>query len=754
MSDNFDFESIKKFLDSAESERNDSFSLDDIMRDYSEDESDKKVCIDNQTESDEMYEELNSSFTADTIATESESTFIEQSIEKPVGLSVTGPFEAVRNEKKKSQTEKVIHLVDASEECPAPLPASQNTTSEKEIFAEIEQKRYFNTDTFNSIKEKSVSNVKESIRSFAVGEEEEDDGEEEYYQVLEPTEEIDDFDNQDDREDVIKELKKINSSASVRTFVTFILALLSGVLFSVENSWISLPSFDIEKQGNIFVIIFFSISVVATLINLSSLIKGAKSILKLRLTVESYILVIFIFNSIVDLSRLFNPSVVNVSFDFLYVLILFCNIFSKKIIAKTVYKNFLIASADGDKNIINMPDNEQAINDIMLETGCNADIVYASRASFVSDFISNSFKDFESSDSILNTVLGVVILGLSVLKFVFDKDIVSTFVYIAGAYCVTIPVLFAASFAIPLYFNSKNARKYGGVIVGSQSSEQLKDVQTVIVDDSDVFNATLNGIRLYGDSFIDDAILYLNALYKKVGGPLKPLFSDMLSEDIQSVPRIDEVYYHDSMGYSGLIHSKVFVAGNKKLMDHFGVAVDDSEYEIIYQQKSRHILFVAYDGKLMGVFLLSYSLSHGVAKAFKMCEKNQIAVCITERDPNINEKTLFDIYEPREKILFNFISFRTARNCFDKFELKSKTPALIASRTGIKGLVASLRSCKAMRFAFRSNRVITTIASILAVPLISFLLFFSDSTAALDTQIVAYQLLWSLPVLFVSIFSK
>ena len=64
---------------------------------------------------------------------------------------------------------------------------------------------------------------------------------------------------------------------------------------------------------------------------------------------------------------------------------------------------------------------------------------------------------------------------------------------------------------------------------------------------------------------------------------------------------------------------------------------------------------MAYDGKLMGVFLLSYNLSHGVKKAFEICEKNQISVCIAERDPNINNKTLFDAYTPKEKLLFNII---------------------------------------------------------------------------------------------------
>ena len=226
------------------------------------------------------------------------------------------------------------------------------------------------------------------------------------------------------------------------------------------------------------------------------------------------------------------------------------------------------------------------------------------------------------------------------------------------------------------------------------------------------------------------------------------------ADDILSLPRIDEIYYHDTMGYSGLIHSKVFIVGNKKLMDHFGVEVDDSEYEIIYQQKSKHVLFVAYDGKLMGVFLLSYALSPGVSKAFSVCEKNQIAVCIAERDAGVNEKTLFNVYQPKEKVLFNIISFRTARKCFDKFELSNKMPSLLISNTGIKGLATSLHCCKTMSFAHKTNNIIGTMASIIAVPLVTFLLLLSEPTSALSAQVLLYHVLWAVPALFVSLFSK
>ncbi len=755
MSEKFDLDSIKSFIDSSDnSDRQNTFVLDDILKDYSNKYNDEQIKV---TISDEENNKSEVVESEEKIILNEKNSVIDNDIEKPAGFSLTGAFEAIKSEK---TSEKVIensedfnsdNFVESSEQ------VENDLKSDKEIFTTIEHKRYFNTDTFNSIKNKSAVSVKESIASFANGMEEEDDGEDQYIKPYEPTEEIDDYNSEDDKEAIITELKKLTTSSSVRVLFTFVLCAISALFFAVSNSWLSLPGINIESEFKTFTIISFGLSTLSAIVNFNSILIGLKSIARFKFNTESFIVSIFVLNIVLNICYLIKQSGSNnvfISFDFIFSLFLLFNIFSKNLIAKTIYKNFLITSSDGCKNVINTPNNEEALNDIMLETGCQADIVYASKTEFVSDFIEKSFKDFESKNSKIEAVLFFVSFAMSVVYFAFKHSFESSLVYLISALCLVCPILFAFSFAAPLFLNSKKTRKHGGVILGNNSAATLKEVQTLIVDDSDVFNASLNGIRLYGDSSIDNAILYLNALYSKVGGPLTNLFSDMLSDNILSLPRIDDIYYHETMGYSGLIHSKVFVAGNKKLMDHFGVEVDDSEYEIIYQQKSKHVLFVAYDGKLMGVFLLSYSLSHGVKKAFEICEKNQIAVCIAERDPNVNAKTLFGAYSPKEKLLFNVISFRTARKCFEKFETQHKSSSLIISRTGIKGLAVALGCCKTMMFAFKTNKIIRILASVIAFPLVSFLLFFSDASSYLSVQILIYQLLWSLPILFVSLFSK
>lgn len=689
---------------------------------------------------------------------------IEAEVVKPEGVSITGAFDAIRTQKaeEKIASQAIDEGIDdeivTPENVTVNLPRD-NEQESVEITAEIESKRFFNTEMFDSIKTKDESVVKASLSSFAKGEEEQDDGEEQISFTRELTEEIDDFETPEEKEDILLDLKKMNSSASFKFMLTLVLAIASGLFYAVASFGVSVPSLDLTLGSRLFVILSLVVSTLATIVNINSIFKGFVSLFKFRCTPETLIALAFISNIFLNISYIFKGVSFSgnfISFDFIYILLLTFNILSKKIMAKNILKNFLIAASDGQKTVVDRPQMEEIANDIMLETGNGGDILYATKSKFVSDFIYNSFKDFDlcSKSSPFYMFLVIAVLAFSVTTYVLSKSGAHAFAYAAGAFCVITPLLYTFSFAVPIFINSRKARKFGGAIVGSESSYALEDAQTIIVDDSDVFNVALNGIRLYGDFSIDDAITYLCSLYNVVGGPTKKLFMDMLGDNVVSLPRADDIYYHEKMGYSCLIHSKVFIVGNKELMNHFGVEVNDSEFDIIYQQKQKSVLFVAYDGQLIGVFLLSYSFSHGVSKAFSLFEADQMNLSVVERDANVTEDLLYSCFKVSDKSLFRIMNFRIARKCFGKFEIKNKTSSLLLSNTGLKGVAYAFHGCRAMLFAIKSSNVIKVISSIMALILITFLLLFSEPSVNLPTHILIYQLLWSLPILFVSLFSK
>ena len=743
----------------------DKFNLDELKDLLSKCENDNsKISVDSLSEELNDFNEIRKTDKNEKVIVgfDVKNNEIIDDVVKPDFVSITGTFEAVRSEK---NSKKTLDFSENNIEIAENSVTQQKTKSKSiEIKDEIEQKRYFSTDEFNSIKNKkdndNTPKIKESLISYIKGEEEEDDGEDEYYKPVDPTEEIEDYAKPEEREVVIHDLKKIKTSASWKFILTLIFTIFSGVIYAALQFGFSIPGLVVTSGSKLVLTIAFSLSLIATIVNFNTVFKGLISAFKLKFSFETMIAFAFIFNCILDIMYLIGNVSFDgnyVSFDFVYILFLCFNIYSKKIIAKNILKNFLIASSKGEKMVIDRPKSEEIANDLIRETGFGGDLIYASKSKFVTNFIHNSFQDFEFYDKgyKFNVFCFLAILIISFVIYFTTQDITRSVAYISGAFCVSVPIVYSYAFALIVFSNSNRTRRMGGAIIGSNTSKILQDTETIIVDDGDVFKVELNGVRLSSGVDINDCFKYLVALYNSVGGPLKKLFIDCLGEEVVSVPRADEIYYADGKGHSCLINSKVFVVGNKKMMDHYGIEVDESEYDLIYQHKTKNVLFIAYDRKLLCVFLLSYSLERDVSRALTQFSIDDLNVAMTVRDPNITNDLFENLYKCSDKnFSVKLMNYRTAKSFLSKFDTKSEAPSILLSNTGLKGIASAFHGSKTMLLGVKSMNIIRMVCAIISLIVFTYLLNMSEPSVILPAKMLSFQFLWSLPLLFLSLFSK
>lgn len=72
----------------------------------------------------------------------------------------------------------------------------------------------------------------------------------------------------------------------------------------------------------------------------------------------------------------------------------------------------------------------------------------------------------------------------------------------------------------------------------------------------------------------------------------------------------------------GFIVKKILV-GTRDLLVHHGVPVLKEEYERKYARKGRRVLYLAEAGKLMAMFVVSYSAEPQLKKSLKKLEKKR-----------------------------------------------------------------------------------------------------------------------------------
>ena len=215
---------------------------------------------------------------------------------------------------------------------------------------------------------------------------------------------------------------------------------------------------------------------------------------------------------------------------------------------------------------------------------------------------------------------------------------------------------------------------------------------------------------------------------------------------------MDDIYYHEGLGYSCLIHSKLFLIGNKELMEQFNIEFP-AEFFNLKLKESHFPVYVAYHKSAEGVFITSYERSKRTADAIDLIEKEGVSVGIVSGNFLFNLDVLKRLYPSIQLDLFHLISPKTGAECKKLLECQEKSSDLLASISGPKGLAACLYGASKLLSALKINTVIRVVYPLIAMALMFFIALagYSANTAL---QILAFQAIWFLPVWTVCTFCK
>ena len=622
------------------------------------------------------------------------------------------------------------------------------------------------------IDEKAFDEIKSSkkhnaILDFAKGADEEDDDEAELLQNSRQSqpepEEIDDYEGPGDREEILADLKRTYFNVSLKSILLLILSLLSAALLVFRFLLPQDSSFvySYVNSPRVFVVVNLALTLITVFLCFGALWDGLIKLFTAKCTPDTYLALQAITVIGLDLLYIIRPAVFEgfsfAVFDFIFIFVMFCNLRGKRMILNNIKKNFVIAAADGEKNVLRRPRDDELTNDLIIETGRGDDIVYNTKCSVVTGIIENSYMDFKADKPTYTVSFAAVIITLVLAAglYFLRSSFTLVLLFLTAAFAISSSFFGVLHFAIPICKAGKKARKQGAVIVGSSKVDEFEDEQLLIVDESDIFHVALNGIKVMGNYKIDEAIINISAIFNRVGGPLKKIFMDMLENDQGLLPRVDDLYYHDSLGYSCLINSKIFLVGNSGLMKHFGIETEQaSVLDNVFEDQAKSVLFAAYNGKLVAVFILSYSIDDWQQNALAICQKEDISIALAEHDFNIDSSMLKKLVGEGYEQFISILSYKTSTGCFKRLAYTERQPAVLVSTTGLKGIVSVLSIYKRLGFALKSQRVVKILSSFIGIGLISFITFTSTPGASIVLHILIYQLIWSALLYFISVITK
>jgi hypothetical protein len=265
----------------------------------------------------------------------------------------------------------------------------------------------------------------------------------------------------------------------------------------------------------------------------------------------------------------------------------------------------------------------------------------------------------------------------------------------------------------------------------------------MILTDADLFppgTIRLNGIKVFGEE-LPRAVSYAATLVRASGGGLVRLFDDLVRSEGGSYLEYSDLSFYEEGGVSANLRGETVVLGTMSFMRKMEVRLPGN-------LKLQTGLFLAVDRQLTAVFAVKYSAAENVDWALRMLRRSRIAPILASRDPSITPSLLHRKFSKGVRVDYPPLAARLA---LSEAESGEGMPRALLFREGLLPYAETVSgSRRAVRAARRSNAI--ALFGSFAGALLAFYLTFQGSFSLMSPlMLLAFQLLWALTALLVSL---
>lgn len=342
-------------------------------------------------------------------------------------------------------------------------------------------------------------------------------------------------------------------------------------------------------------------------------------------------------------------------------------------------------------------------------------------------------------------ILMLLSLVLAILASLGGKG--DHFLHIFSAF-LTISAALSAFFAFPLPYAlaAGRLRDTGAAILGWGGFADIGRRRRIVITDEDLFppgTIKFTAINIQEGAFTSKVISYTASLLAASGSGVFTAFQELLERRNFPLVDVDGYKCHEGGGLSAVIDQERVLVGSASYMTLMGIRLPQN-------LEARNSICTAIDGELVAVFTMDYIPVSSVQEALVTLLRGRTQAIFAIRDFNITPLMLRQLFRiPTDNL--NFPSFRERYRMAGTTAKPEATASAIFTRGGMMPLVDAAETARRLHTACRISTIVSLAGAILGM-LILFLLF---RAGAYDTatagNVLAYMLLWALPVIILSI---
>ena len=271
------------------------------------------------------------------------------------------------------------------------------------------------------------------------------------------------------------------------------------------------------------------------------------------------------------------------------------------------------------------------------------------------------------------------------------------------------------------------------------------DADAMVMEAADLFgkdSCDLHGIKTFGGAKVDDAIINAAAVMIHTKSPLSHVFDDVIIGKQSILPKVEGVQYEERLGTSAWIYKRKVLVGTRDLLKLHGVDVPKESFEKKYTIKDRKALYLAVGGKIVAMFIVSYSANPDLKRELSKLEKSGMTVIVKSSDPYISEESLAEMFGIPEGFI-RVMNYSAAR-VYDKYSglEVEKSPAYVMHNGTALGFVSAMRGAGITVATRGMIAFLSAFGSALGFGVIALLAILQGYSQITALSIILFQVIW------------
>lgn len=333
-----------------------------------------------------------------------------------------------------------------------------------------------------------------------------------------------------------------------------------------------------------------------------------------------------------------------------------------------------------------------------------------------------------------------------------------------GAFSLSLAALFAiaasftgeTSFVLPYIITQRRLRKLGSLLLGYHSINSLKDVETLVVTDTELFppkRVLINKFRFKNKIYMAEAIEYTAALLIAADSPLKKVFMKNVSCPKKRLPPIEEWRYMKDYGISAKIYEDEVLLGNRNLLLSYDITPLPQEVEASMVTKNKNMLYLTINGDIAAYILFTYNNDPAMKKAAESVGED-FNIIVETNDCTITETMVQKRYDLQTTkiIVPDADEVKLIADIRDSIADGNNLPVMITTKNAI-GILSSVKQAKNLMNMVDLSIFTKQISVGFGILLTSLALFLAPTFVS-GLWLFAFNILWTIPVVFLAIFGN